>query len=81
MVNSIVEKAATQQADLGGGGTDILGVFGPQNDLQALVRTPWGRIRTVERGARLQGGRIAAIDAEGVIIQKNGQAYRLKLLN
>ncbi|MEM7319246.1 MAG: hypothetical protein AAF408_09525 [Pseudomonadota bacterium] len=80
MSNSTVNSAATQRGALNRSGVVLLGVFGPQNSMRALIRMPGGQVREVKPGARLNGGKVAAIDAEGLILQKNGTANRLSLV-
>lgn len=80
MPSNAVNKAATQRGALKKNVMSLLGVYGPNDSMQALVRMPGGRVRTVKPGTRLSGGRVAAIDADGLIVQKNGQAQRIPLL-
>ncbi|MFA3915890.1 hypothetical protein [Ruegeria hyattellae] len=79
MSSKDVNKAATQRGALKKSALSLLGVFGPKDAMQALVRMPSGRVKTVKPGTRLSGGRVAAIDADGLIVQKNGQAQRMIL--
>jgi hypothetical protein len=57
----------------------LIGLVGPRDDMAALVRSGMGRIRKVVPGARLAGGTVIAIDATGVIVQKNGATTRMDL--
>lgn len=57
----------------------LLGVFGPEANMKALVRLPGGRIQTVEAGKSLHGGTVRAIDENGLILQKNNKLQRLYL--
>ncbi|MEX0349782.1 MAG: hypothetical protein AB3N15_10205 [Paracoccaceae bacterium] len=79
MPSNEVRKAATQRGALKTGVISLLGVYGPKDAMRALVRMPGGRVKTVKPGARLSGGRVAAIDADGLIVEKNGQAKRMTL--
>ena len=69
MTNTQTTKAetlATTKGALSGRRLSLLGLFGPQDAMQALVRLPSGRIQTVTTGSRLPIGRIVAIDAQGL---------------
>ncbi|MEM9551097.1 MAG: hypothetical protein AAGA05_07980 [Pseudomonadota bacterium] len=61
--------------------TTVIGVFGPENALQALVRLPSGRVQRVKRGGRLNAARVAGIDNSGVVLSRNGRTTRLALLS
>ncbi|WP_424986084.1 hypothetical protein [Microbulbifer sp. S227A] len=74
-----VAKMATTDHALARGKTDLIGLFGPQNNMSALIRTPRGAIRRVEIGETLSIGRIVAIDDKGLILSKNGHNRRLTL--
>ncbi len=60
-------------------GLSLIGLFGPDTGLSALVRTRGGRVHEVKAGGKLGGARILAIDAEGVMVQTNGRTWRLAL--
>lgn len=74
-----VAQMATQNSVLGRGETNLIGLFGPQDRMSALLREPSGRIRRVETGDRLSIGRIVGIDADGLMLEKNGSSQRLTL--
>lgn len=74
-----VQKHATRTDALNTGKLNLLGLFGPQEDLTALIRLPGGRIVRVRPGARLTGGTVAAIDANGLVLQKRGQTQRIAI--
>ncbi|MFV0514891.1 MAG: hypothetical protein ACK5MY_14875 [Jhaorihella sp.] len=57
----------------------LIGVFGSDSDMKAMVRLPGGRIKAVRTGARLAQGRVVGIDAEGLMLQVNGRIRRLAL--
>ncbi len=57
----------------------VIGIFGPEQAPEALIRMPGGKITRVKRGARLNRGRVAGIDANGVILQTGSQTRRLAL--
>lgn len=58
----------------------VIGLFGPDTDLRALVRMPSGRIKQVAPGNRLAQGQVIAIDRKGLLISRQGQTQRLPLL-
>jgi hypothetical protein len=60
-------------------GLSLIGLFGPDSGLNALVRERGGRIHQVKAGGKVGGARILAIDAEGVMVQTNGRTWRLGL--
>lgn len=68
---------ATQEGALPRNGISLLGLYGDSTDLNAMVRLPGGRTRVVKRGSRLSGSEVVAIDADGLVLQKNGKATRL----
>lgn len=74
-----VARIATTDRALARGKTDLIGLFGPRNNMSALIRTSRGAIKRVEVGETLSIGRIVAIDEKGVILSKNGQNRRLTL--
>ncbi|WP_374015316.1 hypothetical protein [Phaeobacter sp. A36a-5a] len=70
---------ATQKDALHRNRLSLLGLFGANDNLSAMVRMPNGRMQIVTRGSRLSGGEVVAIDADGLILQKNGKASRLAM--
>lgn len=72
-----VAEMATSKKVLERGTTDLIGLFGPENRMSALIRTPSGAIKRLEIGDKLGSGRIVAIDEQGVILSRNGQNSRL----
>jgi hypothetical protein len=58
---------------------NLLGVFGPSEDLKALVRLPNGRVQQIGTGKRLAWGQIVAIDAAGLMVLKNGKTRRIEM--
>jgi type IV pilus biogenesis protein PilP len=54
-------------------------VFGTQNNRQALVREPGGRVVRVKVGDRLDGGRITAITASEVQYQKGNRVLAIAM--
>lgn len=57
----------------------VLGIFGPDQHLSALIRLPNGRTRKVHSGDRLNGRTILAIDPHGLVTTKGGHQERLTL--
>jgi hypothetical protein len=74
-----VGDVATQTRALTRGGLNLIGLFGPQDNLAALVRKPNGSIQRIERGDSLAGARVLGIDETGVMMEKNGRTWRLDL--
>lgn len=79
MSNTIVERAATQPGSLKRNSAAVLGVFGAQDDLRALVRTSSGRVKQIKPGARINSAKVVGIDKDGLILQKNGRTERLNI--
>ncbi len=77
---STAEALATQENALPDRKLALIGLFGPQDNLQGLLRLPSGRIQTVAPGERLSIGRIVAIDAEGLLVERGGEVGRLPIL-
>lgn len=57
----------------------LIGLFGKDGALSALVRLPNGRIQTVATGTKIPQGQVVAIDAEGLMLQKNGRTERISM--
>ncbi len=72
-----VAEHATQTRQLKSRGLQLLGLFGSQNEPQALLRLPSGRLRRVSAGEQLSAGRVLAIDPQGIILERKGTARRL----
>lgn len=79
MTNATVAQLATQNRALDQKKLALMGLFGPSEDLTALMRLPNGKVRRVDRGTRLSAGRVIGIDAKGVLIEKNGATRRLAM--
>lgn len=79
MANTKVNAAATQKGELHRNSVSVLGIFGPQEKLRALVRLSSGRIKEVERGDRLASGEIVAIDKDGVLLRQSGRTKRIDI--
>lgn len=74
-----VGDMATQSRALDRGELGLIGLFGPRDNLAALVRKSNGSIQRVERGDRVAGARVLAIDEAGMMMEKNGRTFRLDL--
>lgn len=75
-----VAGLATQDNAVNRNRLNLLGVYGPEDSLTALVRLPSGRTKTVSRGTRLSSlGRVVAIDAHGLVLSANGETKRLPM--
>ncbi len=74
-----VAKEATQANALPPRGLNLLGLFGAKNDLQAMVRLPSGRVKTVKTGSRLAQGRVLGIDPAGLVLEKSGRSQRFEM--
>ena len=79
MSNATVESAATQKGALNKSTMSVLGVFGPQSEMRALMRLSSGRVKEVKLGSRVSSGTIVAIDAEGVMLRQSGQTKRIAI--
>ncbi|MBJ6373298.1 hypothetical protein JF290_17360 [Sedimentitalea sp. CAU 1593] len=74
-----VGDIATQRRALQRGDLELIGLFGPTNDLSALLRKPGGGIARVKAGDKLSAGQVIAIDESGLVLEKNGRTRRLSL--
>lgn len=74
-----VAQLATRPHVLKRSKTTLLGLFGPADGLRALVRLPGGKVQQVAPGQRIAGGRIVAIDADGIMLLKNGETGRISM--
>lgn len=74
-----VARQATERNAIRLGRLNLIGVFGTDSRRRALVRTSSGRVRRVEVGDRLDGGRVTAIGSDELIYTKNGRTERLEL--
>jgi hypothetical protein len=73
------ERAATEADALDLGRTALIGTFGAPDARAGLVRMASGRIRRVEAGDRLLGGRVVRVEPDGVLIDQGGTVGRLPL--
>ncbi|MQQ08952.1 hypothetical protein GFB49_10845 [Epibacterium sp. SM1979] len=60
---------------------NLIGISGSANNRRALVRMPSGRIRRVQVGDSIDGGRVTAIDNRRLLYQKRGRNLTLQLPN
>lgn len=74
-----VAGLATQADAMNRRTLSLLGLYGPEDNLTALVRLPSGRTRKVTRGTRISGAQVVAIDAEGLVLNDNGTAKRIAM--
>ena len=74
-----VAAQATLSNALNASALNLLGVFGPADDLRALVRLPGGRVQQVATGHRLSWGRIVGLDDTGRMVLKNGRTRRIAM--
>lgn len=72
-----VAGLATQTNAVNRSNLSLLGLYGPENSMTALVRLPSGRTRAVTRGTRLTQGQVVAIDAQGLVLNHRGETKRL----
>lgn len=74
-----VARAATDNNALALGKLALVGVFGTASNRRALVRMPNGRFKKVSVGDRVDGGRVAAIEASQLRYTKGGRTVTLKM--
>lgn len=74
-----VDSAATQKGALTRNDISVLGVFGPANNLHALVRLSTGRTKEVKPGSRIGTGTVIAIDNSGLVLRQSGQTRRIDI--
>ncbi|EBA02389.1 hypothetical protein RB2150_16487 [Rhodobacterales bacterium HTCC2150] len=74
-----VARSATQRNAIRLNAVSLLGVTGKSNAYRALVRLPSGRIKTVEVGDRLDGGKVASIGSGSLSYVKSGRNVVLKM--
>lgn len=79
MSNITVQSAATQKGALKRNSVSVLGVFGPETQMNALMRLASGRVKQVKAGSRVGSGRVVAIDAQGVMLRQSGQTRRIAI--
>lgn len=57
----------------------VIGIFGPDQGLSAMIRMPNGRITTVHRGDKVNGRQVVRIDAKGVVVVAHGREDRFAM--
>jgi Tfp pilus assembly protein PilP len=72
-----VAKIATEKAKLDP--VALIGIFGSEANLTALVRESNGDITRVTVGSRFNGGVIAAIGDDSIVLSRRGRTKLLKL--
>ncbi len=73
------EKFATQDNVLPMDETNLLGVFGTDDDLKALIRYPSGEIQRVAQGDMTRLGQVAAIKLGAVYLTNAGRERVLRM--
>jgi hypothetical protein len=74
-----VGKLATILRHLNLSQETVIGIFGKENDLGALLRTPTGDIVRVKVGDAALGGVVKAIGQRSVIILAKGRTKHLRI--
>ena len=77
--NASVAKQATERNALNANRVALLGIFGTPTSRYAMVRLASGRVKKVQVGDTVEGGRIAGITAEAVKYQKGSRIVTLSL--
>jgi type IV pilus biogenesis protein PilP len=75
----LVAQQATQTTNDLGGTLTLLGTFGSQTNLQALLKLRGGTIATVSRGDLVNGQTVVAIEDGRVALARNGTAHWLEM--
>ncbi|MGV6850138.1 MAG: hypothetical protein ACWA5A_17330 [Marinibacterium sp.] len=74
-----VARYATKTIDWDADAPMLIGIFGPEESLSALVRMPGGRIRQLTRGGRFHGGKVVGVDPGGLSFVVGARTRRLPL--
>lgn len=74
----VAQHATRTISDLGGAVT-LLGIFGSQSDLHALLKLRGGKTTTVTRGDIVNGQTIVAIEESRIAMARNGTARWLDM--
>ncbi|MFV0246295.1 MAG: hypothetical protein ACK5IB_14950 [Qingshengfaniella sp.] len=72
---------ATQRNALNLSKVNLLGTFGSNSTLRALVRMPDGKVLNVAVGDRMDGGRVQAITRDALTYEKSGRPVILRMPN
>ncbi len=60
---------------------NLIGVFGPPEDREALLLTPNGRIKRLKVGSRFARGRVISIGLDEMIYIRDNKNYVLRMNN
>ena len=75
-----VISQATQHGVIDLRKTNLIGTYGPTDDLRALIRLRSGKvIKDVKAGDRFDGGRVSKVDARELHYVKNGKNFTLRM--
>ncbi len=74
-----VADLATQADTLPSESLILIGLFGPADNLRALLRRSSGKTLMVKIGDKTPKGHVAAIDPEGVILQTRSKTEKLSM--
>jgi hypothetical protein len=70
---------ATERGVLPPGETTLIGLFNGPEGGSALVRLPGGAVVRVAPGTQVAGGRVTAIDEDGLHLLRGGETIRLTM--
>jgi hypothetical protein len=70
---------ATQPGVLPVGDTTLIGLFNGPDGGAALVRLPGGAVVRVAAGTQVAGGRVTAIDEDGLHLSRGSETLRLTM--
>ena len=74
-----VAELATSKGGIDMHELTVIGIFGPEAGLKALVRTRRGKISEVGVGDKVEGGTVVAIDPDQLAFRKSGRDMVLTL--
>lgn len=74
-----VAQDATQHTDALGGALTLLGTFGSNADLSALLKYRNGTTETIRRGDTVRGRTVLAIEESRIALSRNGQSEWLEM--
>ncbi|KUF11387.1 hypothetical protein [Pseudoponticoccus marisrubri] len=72
-------ELATTEAPLARDGMMLLGTFGTEASMSALIRLPDGQMHKVARGDKVGGHRVLGISDARVILQARGRSQTLAM--
>lgn len=73
------QARATTHADFNSRKMMVLGIYGADDDLRALLRLPDGSVHVIARGTRVGAQTVVAIDAANVVLSGKGGVRRLDI--